>query len=140
MAMQARVKWVEDLTFMAESQSGNTLLMSSGANSGGKDSCVSPMEMLLLGLGGCSSIDVLMILKKARQAVTDCEVKLTGERFDGVPATFTALNCHFIVTGNDLSDKQVERAIDLSFEKYCSVAMMLRDKAPITWSYEIKAA
>ena len=140
MTMKARVKWIEDLTFLGESNSGNTIVMSSGKKSGGKDSCPTPMELLLLGLGGCSSIDVIAILEKARQNVTNCEVDLTGERFDGVPATFTKMNCHFIVTGHDLSDKQVKRAVDLSFEKYCSVAMMLKEKAEVTWSYEIKEA
>ena len=136
--MEARVKWVEDLTFMAESPSGHTILLSAGEKNGGKDSCLRPMELLLLAVGGCASIDVVSILKKARQAINDCEVSVTAERFDGVPGYFTKINCLFTVTGNALSDKQVKRAIDLSFEKYCSASFMLREKAEITWSFEIK--
>ena len=135
--MQARVKWIEDLTFIAEAPSGNSVLMSSGANSGGKDSCLRPVEMLMLAVGGCASIDVISILKKARQNVTDCEVKLTGERHDGTPAYLTKINCHFIVTGKELSDKQVKRAVDLSFEKYCSVSFTLKATTDITWDFEI---
>jgi len=136
--MEARVKWVEDLTFMAESPSGHTILLSAGAANGGKDSCLRPMELLLLGVGGCASIDVVSILKKARQTVNDCEVSVTAERFDGVPSYFTKIHCQFTVTGLNLSDKQVQRAVDLSFEKYCSASFMLREKADITWGFDIK--
>lgn len=136
--MEARVKWVEDLTFMAESESGHAVLLSSGKAHGGKDNCLRPFELLLLGLGGCASIDVVSILKKARQDVNDCEALLSAERFDGTPSYFTKINCHFVITGSNLSDKQAQRAVDLSFEKYCSVAFMLREKAEITWSYELQ--
>ncbi|MFT5451051.1 MAG: putative redox protein [Enterobacterales bacterium] len=136
--MQARVKWVEDLTFMAESPSGHTVLLSAGKENGGKDNCLRPLELLLLGLGGCASIDVVSILKKARQDISDCEAIVSAERFDGSPSYYTTINCHFVVAGNNLSDKQVKRAVDLSFEKYCSVSFMLREKADVTWSYEIK--
>jgi len=138
--MQTRVKWIEDLTFMAESPSGHGILMSAGAANGGKDTCYRPMELLLLGLGGCASIDVISILKKARQNVTDCEATLNAERHDGVPGYFTAINVHFTVTGISLSDKQVSKAIQLSFDKYCSASFMLREKAEITWSYECQEA
>lgn len=136
--MQTRVKWIEDLTFMAESPSGHGILMSAGAENGGKDSCYRPMELLLMGLGGCASIDVVSILKKARQDVTDCEADLTAERNQGVPGYFTKINVHFTVTGHALSEKQVERAVALSFDKYCSASFMLREKAEITWSYSCK--
>ncbi len=136
--MKARIKWVEDLTFLAESPSGHTLPLSAGEASGGKDHSFRPMELLLLGIGGCSSIDVISILKKARQPVSDCEVAVFAERHDGIPAYFTKIHCVFTVTGKGLSDKQVKRAVDLSFEKYCSVSVMLREKAEITWDYEIK--
>lgn len=138
--MEARIKWVEDLTFMAESPSGHALLLSAGAKNGGKDNCLRPLELLLLGMGGCASIDVVSILKKARQSISDCEASITAERHDGVPAYFTKINCHFTVTGESLSDKQVKRAVDLSFEKYCSASFMLREKADITWDFEIKEA
>jgi len=135
--MDTRVKWVEDLTFMGESPSGHTVLLSAGGANGGKDSCLRPMELLLLGVGGCASIDVVSILKKARQKISDCEVSISAERFDGVPAYFTKINCQFTVTGNELSDKQVQRAVDLSFNKYCSASFMLREKAEITWDFKI---
>lgn len=138
--MKARIKWVEDLTFMAESPSGHTVVLSAGEKNGGKDNCLRPLELLLLGMGGCASIDVISILKKARQDIADCEAEITAERFDGVPGYFTKINCHFLVTGKDLSDKQVQRAVDLSFEKYCSVSFMLREKAEVTWSYEVREA
>ncbi|PCJ46806.1 MAG: peroxiredoxin [Gammaproteobacteria bacterium] len=136
--MKARVTWVEDLTFMAESESGHAVLLSAGEASGGKDNCLRPFELLLLGLGGCASIDVVSILKKSRQDITTCEAHLSAVRFDGIPAYFTNINCHFLVTGHNLSEKQVKRAVDLSFEKYCSVSFMLREMAEITWSYEIQ--
>ena len=138
--MQTRVKWIEDLTFMAESPSGHGILMSAGAENGGKDSCYRPMELLLMGLGGCASIDVVSILKKARQNVSGCEAQLQAERHDGIPGYFTKINVHFTVTGHDLSDKQVAKAAQLSFEKYCSASFMLREKAEITWSHEVLEA
>jgi len=136
--METRIKWIEDLTFMAEAPSGNSMLLSAGEANGGKDNCFRPMELLLLGIGGCSSIDVISILKKARQKVDDCEISVTAERHDGVPAYYTKIHCLFTVTGKNLSEKQVKRAVDLSFDKYCSVSFMLREKAEITWGYEIK--
>jgi putative redox protein len=135
--MKTRIKWVEDLTFMAESPSGHAILLSAGEANGGKDNCLRPMEIVLMGLGGCSSIDVMSILKKARQEVIDCEALIEAERNDGIPGYFTKIHVEFVVTGNDLQDKQVERAVRLSFEKYCSVSVMLQEKAEITWSYKI---
>ena len=111
--MQARVKWVEGLTFLGESASGHQILMD--GNSG--DKAPSPMEMVLMAAGGCSAIDVVSILQKGRQDVTNCEVKLTSERRDEAPRLFTHINLHFIVTGNDLKDASVSRAVDLSAEK-----------------------
>ena len=133
--MQTRVKWIEDLTFMAESPSGHGILMSAGVANGGKDTCYRPMELLLMGLGGCASIDVVSILTKARQQVIDCEADLSAERHDGIPGYFTKINVHFTVTGKSLSEKQVEKAVRLSFEKYCSASFMLREKAEISWSF-----
>ena len=136
--MNARIKWVEDMTFLAESPSGHTLLISSGEENGGTDNCFRPLELLQVGIGGCASIDVISILKKSRQQVTNCEALISVERFDGVPAYYTKMHCQFTVSGINLSDKQVKRAVDLSFEKYCSVAFMLREKAEVTWGYEIR--
>ncbi|MOA37383.1 hypothetical protein D3C78_1589700 [compost metagenome] len=96
------------------------------------------MEMVLMSVGGCSAIDVVSILQKGRNDVRDCEVKLTSERREEAPRLFTHINLHFIVTGKDLSDKIVERAVNLSAEKYCSVSLMLSKAASVTHSFEIR--
>lgn len=132
--MQARVKWVEGLTFLGESASGHQVLMDGNAG----DKAPSPMEMVLMSVGGCSAIDVVSILQKGRNDVRDCEVKLTSERREEAPRLFTHINLHFIVTGKDLSDKIVERAVNLSAEKYCSVSLMLSKTASVTHSFEIR--
>lgn len=131
--MQARVKWVEGMTFLGESASGHQILMD--GNSG--DKAPSPMEMLLMAAGGCSSIDVVSILQKGRHAVTDCEVKLTSERREEAPRLFTHINLHFVVTGKDLKDSAVARAVELTAQKYCSVTLMLEKAAEISHSYEV---
>ncbi|EMR3752922.1 OsmC family protein [Proteus mirabilis] len=132
--MEARVKWVEDLSFVGESSSGHQVMMD--GNSG--DKAPSPMEMVLIAAGGCSAIDVVSILCKGRHQVTDCEVKLTSKRREEAPRLFTDINLHFIVSGKALTDKIVERAVQLSAEKYCSVSLMLGKAANITHSFEIK--
>ncbi|ATA26359.1 hypothetical protein BIY26_03025 [Brenneria goodwinii] len=131
--MQARVKWVEGLTFLCESASGHQVLMD--GNSG--DKSPSPMEMVLMSVGGCSAIDVVSILQKGRNDVADCEVKLTSERRTESPRLFTHINLHFIVTGKGLTDKAVERAVALSAERYCSVALMLGKAIEVTHSHEV---
>ncbi|RNM02801.1 OsmC family protein [Dickeya undicola] len=131
--MQARVKWVEGLTFLGESASGHQLLMDGNAG----DKAPSPMEMVLMAAGGCSAIDVVSILQKGRHDVADCEVRLTSERRAEAPRLFTAINLHFIVTGKGLNDKAVERAVSLSAEKYCSVALMLEKAVTVTHSHEV---
>ncbi|ANI30441.1 hypothetical protein PL78_11480 [Yersinia entomophaga] len=133
--MQARVKWVEGLTFLGESASGHQVLMDGNAG----DKAPSPMEMLLMAAGGCSAIDVVSILQKGRNDVHDCEVKLTSERREEAPRLFTLINLHFVVSGKDLTEKAVERAVELSAEKYCSVALMLGKAAKITHSFEIRS-
>ncbi|MEQ4532399.1 MAG: OsmC family protein [Mixta sp.] len=130
--MQARVKWIEGLTFLGESASGHQILMD--GNSG--DKAPSPMEMVLMAAGGCSAVDVVSILQKGRVSVSDCEVKLTSERSDEPPRVFTHINLHFIVSGKGLNDKTVARAVALSAEKYCSVALMLGKGVQITHSYQ----
>lgn len=132
--MQARVKWVEGLSFMGESASGHQVLMDGNAG----EKAPSPMEMVLMSVGGCSAIDVVSILHKARQDVQDCEVKLTSERRDEAPRLFTHINLHFIVTGAGLTDKVVERAVTLSAEKYCSVSLMLGASVNVTHSFEVR--
>ncbi len=139
-AKTARVKWAGDMTFIGESPSGHAVVMDAGAESGGRDHGIRPMEMLLLGAGGCSSIDVMMILQKARQKVTDCWVDLTSERAEEHPRYFTKIHMHFVVTGVDVDPKHVERAIKLSKEKYCSASVQLGALADITADFEIIAA
>lgn len=134
------VKWVDGMTFLGESPSGHSVVMDAGTESGGNDKGIRPMEMLLLGMGGCSSIDVMMILKKARQDVIDCRVELTAERADDHPKYFTAIHAKFYVTGNDIDPKHVERAIELSRDKYCSASVQLGALAKITSEFEVIAA
>ncbi|SMG15161.1 OsmC family protein [Cedecea sp. NFIX57] len=131
--MQARVKWVEGMTFLGESASGHQILMD--GNSG--DKAPSPMEMLLMAAGGCSSIDVVSILQKGRHEVTDCEVKLTSERREEAPRLFTHIHLHFVVSGKELKESAVARAVELTAEKYCSVTLMLEKAAEISHSYEL---
>ena len=135
--MKARVKWVEAVTFVGESASGHAVVMDGPPESGGRNLGIRPMEMLLLGMGGCTAFDVVTILKKARQPVTDCVVEMQAERADTDPKVFTRIHVHFVVTGNGLSDKQVARAVELSAEKYCSASIMLGKAAEISHDYEV---
>jgi putative redox protein len=135
--MKARVKWVEEATFIGESASGHAVVMDGPPESGGRNLGIRPMEMLLLGMGGCTAFDVVMILKKARQPVSDCVVELESERADSEPRVFTRIHVHFVVTGSGLSDKQVARAVELSAEKYCSASIMLGKSVDITHDYEV---
>jgi putative redox protein len=135
--MKARVKWVEEVTFIGESASGHAVVMDGPPESGGRDLGIRPMEMVLLGMGGCTAFDVVMILKKARQPVTDCVVEMEAERATSEPKVFTRIHVHFIVTGNGLSDKQVARAVELSAEKYCSASIMLSKAVDITHDYVV---
>jgi putative redox protein len=135
--MKARVKWVEQVTFMAQADSGHAVIMDGPPDGGGRNLGVRPMEMLLMGMGGCTAYDVIHILKKGRQPVTDCVVELTAERADSVPSVFTNIHVHFIVTGKGLSEKVVGRAITLTAEKYCSASIMLSKAVDITHDFEI---
>lgn len=138
--MNTRIKWVENATFVGETDSGHAVVMDGPPDHGGRNLGPRPMEMLLLGLGGCTTFDIIMILKKSRQAVTDCVVEITSERADEEPKVFTKIHIHFIVTGTDLKEKQVERAVSLSAEKYCSASIMLGKMADITHDFEIVEA
>jgi len=135
--MKARVKWVEDATFLGESASGHAVVMDGPPESGGRDLGIRPMEMILLGVGGCTAFDVVMILKKARQPVADCVVEMEAERATSEPKVFTRIHVHFVVTGSGLSDKQVARAVELSAEKYCSASIMLSKAVDISHDYEV---
>ena len=138
--MKARVKWVQDATFIGEAGSGHAVVMDGPPESGGRNLGPRPMEMLLLGMGGCTAFDVVYILQRARQPVLDCVVELEAERAEEAPKVFTKIHVHFIVSGRGLSDKQVERAVQLSAEKYCSASIMLGKAAEITHDYEVVEA
>jgi putative redox protein len=125
------------MTFIGESGSGHAVVMDGAPEHGGQNLAARPMEMVLLGLGGCTGFDMVQILQKARQDVTECVVELSAKRADSPPAVFTHIHVHFVIIGCDLSTKQVERAIKLSAEKYCSVSIMLGKTAEITHDYEI---
>jgi putative redox protein len=129
------------MSFVGESGSGHSVVMDGPPGLGGRNLGIRPMEMLLLGLGGCTSFDVVLILKKMHQPITDCEVEIEAERAEEDPKVFTKIHVHFILTGTgELSDKHVARAVKLSAEKYCSASLMLGKMAEITHDYEVKEA
>ncbi len=137
--MDATVKWVDGAMFVAESGSGHTVVMDGPEDLGGRNLGPRPMEMLLLGTGGCAIYDVISMLKKSRQSVRDCRVELQAERADAVPAVFTRMNLHFVVTGEALKEAHVKRAVELSAEKYCSASIMLGAAGvEVTHSYAIE--
>ncbi len=123
--MQATVKWVDGRMFVGESGSGHAVIMDGPPDHGGRNIGLRPMEMILLGVGGCSSFDVIEILQKGRHEVVDCVAELTAERVDAVPSVFSKIHLHFVVSGRNLKEAVVERAIRLSAEKYCSASIML---------------
>ena len=135
--MKARIKWVEQVSFLGETESGHAVLMDGPPEGGGRNLGPRPMEMVLIGTGGCTTYDVIHILKKGRQQVTDCVVDIQADRANEDPKVFTKIHFHFIVTGKDLKHEQVERAIKLSAEKYCSASIMLGKVADITHDFEI---
>ena len=137
--MTARVKWVEDRTFLGESGSGHTVVMDGAPDAGGRDLGVRPMEMLLLGLGGCTAYDVIDILQKGREPVADLAIEISGDRSDEIPKVYKKIRVKYVVTGKGLNRDKVERAVKLSAEKYCSATIMLGATAEITHDIEIVA-
>ena len=135
--MKARIKWVEQVSFLGETESNHAVLMDGAPEGGGRNLGPRPMELVLIGTGGCTIYDVIHILKKSRQRVTDCVVEIQAERATEDPKVFTKIHFHFIVTGTDLKAEQVERAIHLSAEKYCSASIMLGKMADITHDFEV---
>jgi len=131
------VKWLGNIAFEGATASGHKVLMDGHSEYGGEDKGARPMEMLLLGLGGCSSIDVMLILNKSKQNVTDCVAEVSATRADNIPKVFTHIHVHFVVTGHQIDEGRVKRAVELSAEKYCSASLMLAKSAKITHSYEI---
>lgn len=135
--MKAKITLREGVSFLGETDSGHAVLMDGAPEAGGKNLGPRPMEMILLGLGGCTAFDVVLILRKSRQPITDCQVNIESQRAMADPKVFTHIHLHFIVTGKELDPQQVERAINLSAEKYCSASMMLKNTVKITHDYEI---
>jgi putative redox protein len=136
--MKATIQWQGNVAFKGTSGSGHDILMDGAPDQGGQNQGARPMEMLLLGLGGCSAFDVVTILRKSRQNITDCQVSMTAERADTVPAVFTHIHMHFQVSGQALKESQVARAVSLSAEKYCSASKMLMDGGvEITHDYSV---
>ncbi len=136
--MQTSVHWLENVAFEAKSESGHSIVMDGSAEYGGENRGPRPMELILMGLGGCASFDIVTILKKSRQDIQDVVCQLKAERADTIPAVFTKIHLHFVVTGKDIKEKQVAKAVELSAEKYCSASKMLSDGGvEITHDYEI---
>ncbi|WP_089658763.1 OsmC family protein [Franzmannia pantelleriensis] len=136
--MKASVKWTDGRQFVAEAGSGHSVVIDGPPDHGGRNTGPRPMEMLLMGLGACTSFDVLEILEKSRAPVSDCVASIEAERADSVPSVFTKIHVHFTVSGHGLKDKQVERAVSLSAEKYCSASIMLaQGGVEISHSYTI---
>ncbi|MFC6051527.1 osmotically inducible protein C [Acinetobacter sp. Ac_877] len=136
--MQTSVHWLENVAFEAKSDSGHTITMDGSPEYGGENRGPRPMELILMGLGGCASFDIVTILKKSRQDVTDVVCQLKADRADTIPAVFTKIHLHFVVSGRAVKEKQVAKAVELSAEKYCSASKMLSDGGvEITHDFEI---
>ncbi|MGR9086811.1 MAG: OsmC family protein [Gammaproteobacteria bacterium] len=135
--MQVTVKWVDGAMFVGETGSGHGVVMDGPPDHGGRNMGARPMEMLLLGVGGCSSFDVVHILQKGRNEIVKCVTEVTAERVDAVPSVFSKIHLHFIVTGHNLTTAAVERAVKLSAEKYCSASIMLSRSVEITHDFEV---
>jgi len=135
--MSIKIDWKGKKAFEATSSTGHKVMMDASKEVGGEDRGSRPMELLLMGLGGCSGIDVMMMLEKGKQDVKDCQMEVTSERADGVPAVYTKIHLHVKVIGTDLNEKKVKRAVELSADKYCSVSKMLEKTAEMTHTYEI---
>jgi putative redox protein len=138
--LKARIKLAEGMTFVAESGSGHAVVIDANPEIGGRDLGPRPMELVLMGTASCSAVDVVLILRRSRQEITDCIVEIEGERATEDPKVFTKIHFHFVVTGKGLAESHVERAIRLSKEKYCSATAMMAKTAEITTDYEIREA
>ena len=136
--MKARVQLVEGMTFVAESGTGHAVVVDGAPDIGGRDLGPRPMELVLMGTGACTAVDVVLMLRKGRSRVDGCVVEMDGERAPEDPKVFTKIHFHFIVTGMGLTTTQVERAIRLSREKYCSATAMLAKTAEVTSDFEIR--
>jgi len=135
--MKARIKWNEQVSFVAESGSGHAILIDGAPEHGGRNLGIRPMEAVLMGLGACSAFDVVQILKKSRQPIRDCQVELEAQRAEAVPAVFTHIQMHFVIQGPDLKPASIARAVKLSVDQYCSAAAMLRPGVDIQYDWRI---
>ncbi|HIJ83529.1 MAG: OsmC family protein [Magnetococcales bacterium] len=138
--VQARIKLIEGMQLLGESGSGHTVVMDAHESFGGRDMGIRPMELVLMGLGGCASVDVISILRKGRHDVRDCVATLEATRAQTDPKVFTAITVHFVVTGKGIPEKAVARAIQLSEETYCSASAMLGKTAKIQTTFKIMEA
>ncbi|HSW62581.1 MAG TPA: OsmC family protein [Dissulfurispiraceae bacterium] len=137
MSVTARVKWTGGMQFVGESETGHAIVLDAAPDDGGADSGMRPMELLLIGVGSCSGMDIVSVLQKKRQKVTSLEVSVTGEKADTYPKRYTEINIEWIITGQDISEEAVKHAVDLSMEKYCSVKATLEHSAKVSFSYKI---
>ena len=135
--MECVVKWVGDASFLAETGSGHAVVMDGAPDAGGRNLAPRPMEMLLVGAGGCTAFDVVLILKRGRHPVADCQVRIQADRAETDPKVFTRLHYHYVVSGDGLKPSAVERAIHMSAEKYCSASIMLGQGAEVSHTWEI---
>jgi len=136
--MQATVKWVDGVMFVGETGSGHAVVIDGPPDHGGRNMGMRPMEMILLGLGGCSSFDVVQILQKGRNNIVKCVTEISAERVDAIPSVFSKIHLHFVVSGHNLKTSAVERAVNLSAEKYCSASIMLSNAGvEITHDFEV---
>lgn len=135
--VKARINWLEDACFQGETDSGHTILMDGPPELGGANRGARPMETLLIGMGGCTAFDVVSILRKGRQTINDCVVEIEAQRAQEVPKVFTHIHLKYVVSGEDLQEAKVKRAVELSAEKYCSATIMLSASVEITHSYEV---
>ena len=138
--MQVTIKWIDGVSFVGESESGHAVVLDGAPENGGRNIGMRPMEMLLIGMGACTAFDVVTILKKARQPIIDCIAEIKATRASEIPKVFTTIHVHFVVTGDDLNQTQVERAVKLSAEKYCSASIMLSKSVAITHDFTIVAS
>ncbi len=136
--MKARIKWNEQVSFVAESGSGHAILIDGAPEHGGRNLGIRPMEAVLMGLGSCSAFDVVQILKKSRQSISDCVVELDAQRADSIPAVFTHIHMTFVIRGRDLKPASIARAVELSVDKYCSATAMLRPGVDIRYEWRIE--
>ena len=137
--MKVSIKWIDGVSFVGESETGHAVVLDGAPENGGRNIGMRPMEMLLIGMGACTSFDVVTILIKARQPIVNCVAQIEAERADEIPKVFTKIHVHFVVTGPGLNALQVERAVKLSAEKYCSASIMLGKVCEISHDFEVVA-